>query len=190
MRRTSLTYQDPLDVVWLHLAASIGMQIQRSGDVYASWNGKGVLAIGNPQSLDSDDCMAQMILHEVCHALVEGPESIHRADWGLQIDDPKQRVREHACLRLQAALTSEHGLRQFLAATTVFRKYYDVIPEDPLQADGDPATEIALKAWPNARHGPWSESLQLALRQTAQIAATIRPVAPPDSLWSAFSTGS
>ena len=39
---------------------------------YATTNGRGVIGIGERDTLDGDDCLAQLILHELCHALVQG----------------------------------------------------------------------------------------------------------------------
>ena len=183
MRLVNHNYQDPLDVIWLNAAVQMGMQVIRDSNVFAAWDGKGILTIGTPETLDPDDSLAQMILHETCHALVEGPEAWNLPDWGLQINDPKQRVREHACLRLQAALTSPFGLREFFAATTNFRRYYDQLPDDPLVDDADPATPIAREGIKRALNGPQSKPLQLALQQTAQIAEIVRPFADTSSLW-------
>jgi hypothetical protein len=183
MRKTLHTYQDPLDVVWLNAAGGMGMRIERDAEVFASWDGSGVLRIGVPETLDPDDCLAQMILHEACHGLIEGPDSFTLPDWGLQIDNPAHRIREHACLRLQAALTTPFGLRDFLAATTTFRRYYDQLPPDPLQEDGDPAVAIALTGFQLATRGPWAEPISTALMLTSRIAEIVRPFATADSLW-------
>lgn len=184
MRTIQSEYRDPLELIWTETARELGITVQRDANVFASWNGRGVLHIGTPETLDADDSLAQMIFHEICHGLVEGPEAFHKPDWGLQIDNPDQRVREHACLRLQAALAGRHGLRELLAATTNFRKYYDALPDDPLHGDDDPAAEIARCGWDRARSGPWSLPLKNALRMTAQIAAAVKGIAPADSLWS------
>ena len=188
MRRIELNYQDPLDLIWLHAAKEMGMTVVRDDSVFAAWDGKGTLTIGTPETLDPDDCLAQMILHETCHALVEGPDAWNKPDWGVQIDNREQRVREHACLRLQAALAHPYGLRSFFAATTNFRKYYDRLPEDPLTGEDDPATAIALDAISRATTGPLSGPLQEALKRTAGIAAVVQGVADPDSLWSQVAT--
>ncbi len=186
----SATYIDPVDAVWLHAASEMGMQVKRDPNVFASWDGRGTLSIGVPESLDADDCLAQMVLHEVCHALVEGPAAIQQPDWGIRIDDPTQRVREHACLRLQAALTTPHGLRQILAATTTFRKYYDALPEDPLAAGDDPAIAMAVEGWKRAVDGSWTEQIQTALTATSLIANAIQYAVNTDCLWSAFDSDS
>lgn len=188
MRNISATYQDPLDLVWLHAASSLGITVERSSDVFASWDGVGVLRIGTPETLDSDDSLAQMILHELCHLLVEGPEAIGLPDWGLQ-NDPSKVVHEHATLRLQAALADTVGLRHFFAATTVFRSYYDQLPESPLDGDGDPAINMARIAWQRSRMPSWAAPLDRALRMTADIARTLQEIVTPGSLWSQGSRG-
>jgi hypothetical protein len=189
VRDVQTTYADPLEVLWVETARQLGMTIERDSTVFASWNGGGVLTIGLPESLDPDDSLAQMIFHEICHGLVEGPAAFDQPDWGLQIDNPAHRIREHACLRLQAALADRHGLRELLAATTNFRKYYDTLADDPLDSDDDPAAQIARRGWDRATTGAWSAPLDHALTMTAQIAAAVRSVAPQDSLWSRTDVG-
>jgi len=188
VRKILQTYHDPVELIWLHAAARMGMQIVRSAEVNASWDGQSVLTIGTPETLDPDDSLAQMILHEACHALCEGPESLRKPDWGLESFNPAKKVREHACLRLQAAFADRYGMRSFFAATTVFRRYYDRLPADPLADDGDPAVEIAREALTLANAGPWSEPLDDALRRTAMIAEIMDDIASTDSLWHRNST--
>jgi len=192
VRKIEKTYDDPLSLVWIHAAASMGMRIERSAEVNASWNGNGVLTIGTPETLDPDDCLAQMILHEACHALCEGPESLQRPDWGLDNTDPAKRVHEHACLRLQAALADQVGMRSFFAATTMFRSYYDRLPAEPLAAGDDeqeaPAIARAQAGWQRAQDGPWAAALDEALRRSAQIARALDGVTTRDSLWHAQGT--
>ncbi|MBW1763031.1 MAG: YkgJ family cysteine cluster protein, partial [Deltaproteobacteria bacterium] len=103
------TYLDPLDAIWLTVAGRIGFRVQRSAEVYASTDGQGIMTIGAPSTLDPDDCLAQMILHELCHSLIEGVESLDLADFGLDNDSERDVTREHACLRLQAWLTEKYG---------------------------------------------------------------------------------
>src|SRR5690606_19417193 len=100
--------------------------------VFASTDGRRRIVLGAPQTLDADDSLAQMILHELCHALVEGEEALDRPDWGLDNRTDRDLPRERACLRLQAALAAEHGLRTFLAPTTDHRPFYDSLPQAPL----------------------------------------------------------
>lgn len=183
MRTTSVTYQDPLDIIWIRTARLLRVEVERNADVFASWDGAGILRIGTTETLDADDSLAQMILHELCHLLVEGPDAMSRVDWGLENNNPQHRVREHACLRLQAALADTVGLREFFAATTVFRKYYDQLPKTPLEEDGDPAVALARAGWQRARSAPWADPLGQALRMTADIAQILRSIAPADSIW-------
>lgn len=187
MRKITKTYSDPLDLVWLHAAARMGMRVRRSPEVNASWSGDGVLTIGTPETLDRDDSLAQMILHEACHALVEGPESLGKLDWGLQ-NNPDKKAHEHACLRLQAALADQVGMRAFFASTTMFRPYYDALPADPLADSDDPAIPMAQAAWRRAHDGLWGEVLTEALQRTAQIARALDGVARESSLWCADAT--
>ena len=74
-RTATHSYQDPLDALWLATARQLGLAVRRSTDVYASTDGQGVMTLGSHETLDSDDCLAQMIFHECCHWLVEGTAS-------------------------------------------------------------------------------------------------------------------
>jgi hypothetical protein len=68
-------YRDPLDQIWLHTAERLGMRVERSDEVYASWDGRGTLTLSSAAHFDPDDSLAQLILHEICHALCQGPEN-------------------------------------------------------------------------------------------------------------------
>ncbi|MBK8169883.1 MAG: YkgJ family cysteine cluster protein [Sandaracinaceae bacterium] len=179
-------YEDPLARIWLTAASRIGFRVRRSSDVYASTDGKGTLTIGSRNTLDSDDSLAQMIFHELCHSLVEGLASLDREDWGLSNYDDKDQSREYACLRLQAALTAPRGLRWFFAPTTEHRPYYDALPIDPLPPSTDPIVIAARRGAVNAGRNPWSPHLTHALEATAYIATIVDRYgdAPTASLWS------
>ena len=183
MRKISRKYADPVDLIWLHAAAQMGMRIERSAEVNASWDGQAVLTIGTPETLDPDDCLAQMILHESCHALCEGDSSLSKPDWGLESFNPDKKVREHACLRLQAMFADRYNMRSFYASTTMFRRYYDLLPADPLGDGDDPAIEIAREAWNRANQSPWAQPLDEALRRTAMIADVLREITDDASIW-------
>lgn len=183
MRQIIHTYEDPLDLIWLHAARQMGMTVVRDDSTFASWDGQGTLTIGTPETLDPDDSLAQMILHETCHALVEGPEAFDKPDWGLDITDRSQLVHEHACLRLQAALADAYGLRTFFASTTDARKYYDALPNNPLAGD-EPAAKLASTGFERATIGPWAEILREALSRTQVVARVVVDLAPDVSLWS------
>lgn len=188
VRKIESEYQDPLSVIWLNLTKQLGIKVRRDDEVFAAWDGKGTLTIGEDATLDPDDSLAQMIFHELCHALTEGDAAQSLPDWGLENDRPDHVVREHACLHLQAALASKHGLREFFATTTDFRDYYDRLPADPLGDEpnltSDEAMQIAREAWLRATDGPWAEPLALALRSTSEIANIVNAVASGESLWS------
>ena len=183
-------YLDPLDGIWLTVADRIGFRIERSSEVYASTDGKGVMTIGAAETLDPDDCLAQMILHELCHSLIEGQRSLEIPDFGLDNESERDVIREHACLRLQARLTGDHGLRTALAPTTDFRNYYDALPEDPLAEDADPATAIARQGAIRATEAPWAPHLQRGLEATAKVLKAANdlgaadPASPIPPIWS------
>lgn len=182
MRKIEKHYQDPLDIVWLNAAKLLGISVVRDQEVFAAWDGKGTLRIGTAETLDPDDSLAQMIFHEICHALVEGPEAFHLPDWGLEANSDV--CREHACIRLQAALADQFGLRNFLATTTDFRVYYDDLGPNPLEGESDPAIPLALSAWQRAQTGDWSNPIRIALQHTRSLLDIAKQVAPVDSLWS------
>ncbi len=184
MSRTITTeYSDPLDLVWTSTALALGIRIVRDAEVFVTWNGSDTLRIGTPESLDADDCLAQMIFHELCHALVAGEERRGQSDWGLVYARPGDAVFEHATLRLQAALADRHGLRKFLASTTDFRAYYDALPDDPLADDDDPAVPMALAGWKRSTNGRWTSTLDSALMATRAIAVAVAPFVTPESHW-------
>jgi hypothetical protein len=179
-RRATHRYADPLDEIWLACARRIGFRVGRTGDAYARTDGAGGLLIGTDDLLDPDDCLAQMILHELCHALVEGEAAWTRPDWGLDNQTRTDEPREHACLRLQAALLRPHGLRRALAPTTEYRSFYDDLTADPLAGD-DGAAHIALG---RAGRKPFAPHLAEALEATAIVARAAAAAAAPGSLWS------
>jgi len=169
-RNPTHRYLDPLDQVWLGTAARIGLRIRRSPDAYAATDGRGTLVIGD-RDLDADDCLAQMIFHEICHSLIEGEESFRRSDWGLDNETDRDVPREHACLRLQAVLAGQRGLRRVLAPTTDFRGFYDRLPADPLAPRHHPEVALAVAGLRRAEQPPWAPHLDAALQATATIAA-------------------
>jgi hypothetical protein len=131
-----------IDQVWTETAARCGFQVVRGPAAYASSDGRGVILVGSPETLDADDSLAQLILHELCHALVQGEASWHLPDWGLDNTSDRDDVAEAACLRLQAELSDRHGLRELMTPTTEWRRYYGELPADPLLSR-DPADQPA-----------------------------------------------
>lgn len=185
-------YVDPLDQIWLAAADAIGLRVSRNPEVFASTDGAGSMHIAPGNALDADDCLAQMILHELCHALIEGPESFERPDWGLDNTGERDVVREHACLRLQAALTGAFGLRWVLAPTTDFREFYDRLDDDPLTPPHDPSVVAAVLGLQRVSKPPWGPHLITALEATATIAREVAGILGPaarkgePSLWRRF----
>lgn len=172
-------YHDPLDRIWVATASRLGFAIERTPDAYATSNGRGRIAIGTADTLDPDDSLAQMILHELCHALVEGPSAHDKPDWGLENGDERHRDREHACLRLQAALLARFGLTRLLAPTTDYRAFYDGLDDAPLRDAGeasvDPSVALARNAAQRADEEPWRTALVAALEATQRLALLVAP---------------
>lgn len=177
-------YQDPVDLIWLRAAADLGLEVQRSPEAYAAYDGKGTLTISVASEFDADDCLAQMIFHEICHWLVSGIRARDLPDWGLSNTSKRDLVYEYACHRLQAALSAPFGLRGFMAVTTSWRPYWDSLPEDPLRDGDDPAIAIAQAGFQLAQKSPFQSVLTRSLSATAAIADAVRGLVPPSSLWS------
>lgn len=157
---------EEIERVWREAAERLGLRVVRTGDAYASSDGRGTISIGVGEALDVDDSVAQLIFHELCHAITQGPEAQGLPDWGLDNTGPRDVIREHACLRLQAHLADAHGLRAHMAPTTEYRAYHDALPSAPLADGDDPAIPIARAAAAWAAASPWAEPLQAALAAT------------------------
>jgi len=176
-RTIDARYCDPLDLLWLELARKLGLVVVRSGHTYASTDGRGTLYLSAVSDMDPDDCLAQMILHEICHWMVQGRHSVGWVDWGLDNEGTRDVEREHACLRLQAALLDEMGLRRALGPTTSFRAYYDALPRDPFEEQSTEQRQsivLARAAFARRNHAPFGDHLSQALRATATILRTVR----------------
>lgn len=173
MRTVRHRYVDPLDHVWITCLEAVGLHLVRVPGAYATTDGRGELAIAPQGELDADDCLAQMIFHELCHAAVAGPDNWEKRDWGLDNETERDVVREHATLRAQAFYLRPLGLRTFLGPTTDFRAYYDALPEDPLAGD-DPAVPLARIAIGRLRRAPFAPSVEEALHRTLDIVRAAR----------------
>jgi len=187
VREVRRQYRDPIEVIWLETARRLGFAVVRSNASYASYDGQGTIKLGQPSDLDADDHLGQMLLHEFCHALVQGPDALSKVDWGLSVEG-RDAVEEYATHRVQAALADTEGLRCFFAVTTDWRPYFDALTDDPFAPNPsfvEDATSIALAraAWERAMSDPWREPLQAALRATAVIAHATAPFADRPSLW-------
>src|SRR5512142_1508809 len=91
-----------IDEIWRRAAARVGFNVARTDAAYATSDGQGGIAIGAGETLDADDAFAQLVFHEICHAITEGEEALQKLDWGLE-NVPAHTPREHACLRVGAA---------------------------------------------------------------------------------------
>jgi Putative zinc- or iron-chelating domain len=172
---------DEIEAIWRRAAAQIGFVVVRTADAYATSDGRGLIAIGTDDLLDADDAFAQLLFHELCHAITEGEESIAAPDWGLDSVTSHQ-VREHACLRFGAHLAARFGLRELMAPTTEYRSYYQALAADPLAADPlapDPALAIGLAARSRFEASSWRAPLEDALARTAALALRRRPLGFP-----------
>ncbi|HEV3031327.1 MAG TPA: YkgJ family cysteine cluster protein [Polyangia bacterium] len=173
--------REAIERVWIDAAARLGFHVARTPEAYATSDGRGTIAIGVGEALDVDDAVAQLVFHELCHAITEGGAARSRPDWGLDNTGPRDVVREHACLRLQAHLADAHGLRALMAPTTEYRPYHDALPGAPLADGDDPAIAIAREAAACAAAPPWREALGEALAATAAALApaAVHPLGMP-----------
>jgi len=178
-RKAEQIYLDPLDAIWLTVAERVGFRVERSNEVYASTDGQGTMVVGAPDTLDPDDCLAQLILHELCHSMIEGAESLRVPDFGLDNETSVDAVREHACLRLQAWLTGKYGLRRVLGPTTSFRGYYDELPKNPLEGD-EPSATAARRGADRATQSPWAPHIEEGLNATAKVVEAARELGAHD----------
>ncbi|MFN0247244.1 MAG: YkgJ family cysteine cluster protein [Kofleriaceae bacterium] len=187
-REVTRRYVDPLAQVWLGAARRIGLRVVRTPDAYATTDGSGTLAIATADGMDSDDSLAQMIFHELCHSLVEGSDSFRAPDWGMDNTGPDHDYREHACLRVQWVLTGRHGLRVVFAPTTEFRtSFWDTLSGDVLADRTAASVQLAIAALRRLNQPPWAPALEQALAASEQIARAAMPFASNDSLASLWS---
>jgi hypothetical protein len=172
-----------IDRLWMDAASGCGFRVVRGEAAYASTDGQGTILIGAPETLDADDSLCQLVLHELCHALVQGEQSWGEVDWGLCNTDDRDDVAEAACLRLQAHLAARHELRAELCPTTSWRAYYEALPADPLSpvgAEDGPACERARRAASLAEERGFAAVIFGALAATAaRVAARRHPSGLP-----------
>jgi hypothetical protein len=93
---------------------------------------------------------------------VQGEDRWRTPDWGLDNTNDRDAAREEACLRVQAHLADEVGLRALLIPTTEWRTYYVALGADPSAGDDEPArlsrAALALATRPDVR-GPLLDAL-------------------------------
>ncbi len=191
-------YVDPCELVWLSTAQRLGIHIRRSPLVFSASDGSGRLQLSTREHLDADDCLAQMLLHEICHWCTNGISTFEERDWGFALDGPTD-PREHAALRLQAWLADQVGLRTMFGPTGMYRQYYNRIPTDPTQPidDSDWETcvcEAAVVGIERIQKDPWHPHVMQAMEATKDLRILLDPFLkdynsehvddPLPSLWS------
>ena len=198
-------YLDPISEIWSGCVRRLGWSIERSNDVFASWDGHGTITIGQRADLDPDDHLGQLVLHELCHALIEGPEKWVYPDWGLENTDARHLANELACHRLQAHLADHYDLRDFFAATTDWRPYFDCLPKEAMTAQDSEmiknwshsfrlevsyaqrldqeAVLLATQGLQRAQALSWLSELRSALHTTRQVRELVSSYALPQSIW-------
>lgn len=158
-----------LDDQWIRFLESLGGRVTRSDACFVAWLGESeTMLFGHDPELDEDDTLAQIILHELCHHLVEGPQSWAQDDWGLDNMTDDDLDREYAALRLQAAILSTPMLRTYLQPTTDHRWYYEALAAEPLTDTVDSATDAqsqsaALDGWTRWQTWAYRPTLQALL---------------------------
>ncbi len=161
-----------VEAVWIAAAARVGLRVGRTRDSYASTDGAGGVWIGEDDTLDEDDSLPQLVFHELCHALVAGPETFGQPDFGLDNTSDVDLVQEHASLRLGLALARPFGLGALMAPTTVYRPYHDAIVRAGAAralAGDDAAARRARQAAARAAEEPWASALEEALSATRRL---------------------
>ena len=172
-------YLDPVELVWLAACERLGITLRRDPSIFSRTDGSGMLWLGPRSDLDPDDSLCQMLLHELCHWVTNGVDTFHERDWGCPLDDLHD-LRELSCLRVQAWLADQHGLRAMLGPTGLYRQYFDRIPADALEPLDDSELEadvaaLAREAVARTRQPPFHPHLHDALAATAKMAQIVAP---------------
>lgn len=178
-RPIEVRYLDPCEVVWLTTAKRLGLHIRRSPLVFSATDGSGRLQLSTRDDLDPDDCLAQMLLHEICHWCTNGVSTMNDRDWGFALDGPTD-PREHAALRLQAWLADQVNMRSWFGPTGVYRQYYDRLGDDPMHPLDDSGWEQevcshAVQAIERIQQPPFHPHVQQAMAATQRLQAVVAP---------------
>jgi len=168
-----------LDAAWTHFLSARGASIERTDACFVAWLGETcTLLVAHDKDLDADDTLAQIILHELCHHLVEGTQSWQEDDWGLNNQTDDHLYREYAALRLQAAILARPLLRQYLQPTTDHRWFYEALREDPLNdaIEGGAAHQsisAAKQGWANWEQWSHRDELQALLDTSEALLSSL-----------------
>ena len=161
---------EEIDRFWVNAARELGFAVVRTDTCYASTDGAGTIEIGVRDTLDDEDALAQLLFHELSHAIVQGEENLHRRDWGMDNTTNDDIDREYACLRVQAHLADRFTLRSIMTPTTEVRDYYRALESDPM-AGHDRACDLARVAIESELFARWRPVLDRALALTARALA-------------------
>ena len=103
--------RDRRDLAARGRAASASRWRARS-DAYATSDGRGGIAIGATETLDGDDALAQLVFHELCHAITEGEASLATARLGARQRPRARRARARVPARAGARRRSLRPARR------------------------------------------------------------------------------
>lgn len=151
------------DPLWIALLEQAGFRLARRSTSYVWYDGRGEVAIAPDEELDADDTLAQIILHELVHLLVQGEEARSEPDWGLDNLTDSDAYLEEAALVVQLRLLTLWGLEAVLVPTTDFRPYY--LTEAAAEARAD-RLQAADAGWARWLVWPQREAAEAALRAT------------------------
>ena len=160
--------REAVDAVWIAAAEKLAVPVGRGGEAYVHWDGRR-LRIADDEHLDEDDTVGQLVLHELCHALVQGEACFGVPDWGLDNTDERDAERERAAVRLQAHLTGAFGLRGALYPTTEVRLFFDALGADAFAPVEAGCSVLARQAAARGARGPFWPVLMEALVETARL---------------------
>lgn len=164
-----------LDAAWTALLERHGFVLNRRTTSWVSYDGAGTVSVAPDAELDQDDCLAQIVFHELCHWWVEGDAARTSADWGLDNTNDAHVANEHAALVLQATLADAHGLRAPLQATTDFRSWYNALPADPFAIDDARVVALARGGLDNHKRSPLRAEVDILLAECARVLIGVTP---------------
>ena len=156
------------DPLWVELLEQAGFRLARRSTSYVWYDGRGEVAIAPDEELDADDTLAQIILHEMVHLLVQGEAARTEPDWGLDNLTDSDAYLEEAALVVQLRLLSLWGLEAVLVPTTDFRGYYLTEAASEARTDRLSAAEAGWERW---LLWPHREAAERALAATRSAVA-------------------
>ncbi len=156
-----------LDAAACEVAAAGGLQVGRARGSWVSYRGhERTIVVAPDDELDDDDCLLQIVLHELCHWMVQGEAAAEHDDWGLNNQTDDDEPAEHAALVLQRSILMPTGLQDVLEPTTDFRAYYRSL------LHRSPADAVLLSARAGMERWmahPCRDPMQSVLEQAARL---------------------